>query len=73
MLVAYGGCSQTIFGWYTPIHSANKDKQAASFCCQVATWALDIFCSFYNVNNPKSACNLTTHEAREKTSSDLES
>jgi hypothetical protein len=32
-----------------------QDKSAASFCCQVAPWVLDIFCNFYFVKNHKIA------------------
>ncbi len=37
-----------------------KDKSAASFCCQVATWVPDIVFNFYFVKNHKIANNSST-------------
>jgi hypothetical protein len=48
-------------------------KSAASFCCQVAAWFPDLFCSFYFEKNHKIAKNSTTTKAIEKISTDLES
>jgi hypothetical protein len=50
-------CGATLCRWY---------KSAARFCCQVASWVLDMFCNFYLVKNHKIANNSATTEAREK-------
>jgi hypothetical protein len=44
--------------------SVNKDKSAAIFCCQMATWLPHMFRNFYLVKNYKTANNSTTTEQR---------
>ncbi len=39
----------------------------------MAAWVLNMFCNFYFVNNHKIVINLTTANASEKISTDLES
>ncbi len=53
----------------------NEGKSAASFCLQVATLVLAMFCNFYLVKNHKIADNpaTATTEAREIISTYLES
>jgi hypothetical protein len=52
----------------------NKNKSAASFCCQVAAWIPDMFCDFYLVKNQKIVTNdSTTPEAIDINSAHLES
>jgi hypothetical protein len=53
--------------------SANEWKSAASFCQQVATLVLDMFCNLHLVKNPKMAKNSTIATAREKISTYIES
>jgi hypothetical protein len=50
-----------------------RGKSAATFCCQVAAWVLDMFCYFYLMKDHKIAKNLTTTRARENMSTGLES
>jgi hypothetical protein len=51
----------------------NEGISAVSFCRQVAALVTDIFYNFYLVKNHKIANNSATTEAREKTSTYLES
>jgi len=44
-------------------NASNEKKLAASFCCQVAAWFPDMFCTFYIVKNHKIDNNLETIEA----------
>jgi len=55
------------------VQGCNEAKSAASFCRQVAAWAVDMFCDFYLMKNHKIAKNSTTTKAREKLSTDFES
>jgi hypothetical protein len=41
-------------------------KSAASFCHQVAAWAMDMFCNFYLAKSHKIANNSITTKPREK-------
>jgi hypothetical protein len=46
------------------ISHCNQDKSAARFCCQVAAWITDMFCSFYSVEHHKRADNSPTPASR---------